>query len=223
VAQSTDTFDYAISKFGAPSQGEVLPPEFFEKYTTLLPNRLINFLKSSGTGLWIEGYFQFCHPERYKPILELILAGDSDLAPNESHLIGFSAFGKMLVWNQTHKILEIDSIYHHVLCSELFKPEPDTSDDIFIRVAISGVDSESYDTPDENGKDMFQRVRKAHGPLKYGQIYAPKLHPALGGPVTVDNFRPASALEALALSAQAGPFTLRDATKFPVRDVRQIG
>ena len=219
----SEDFEYALSKFGAPILGERAPPALFDKYQGRLPKSLLEFWEFAGFGVWLEGYFQFCNPDRYRPIVEMVLGNDLQLKAEFSHIIGFSAFGRALVWNENYRVADIDMLYHNVLCSELFKPNPKISDEINIGVAISSVDDEANDPPDESGRDMYKRVFKAHGPLKFGQIYAPKLHPALGGPVTVDNFRPASALEALALSAQAGPFTLRNATSFPVRDVRQLG
>jgi hypothetical protein len=221
--QLSDGFEYAISKFGMPVLGEKASSQLLDSYRGRIPETLIDFWQVAGFGVWLDGYFQFCNPDRYQPVLDLIFEGDKDIKPERSHLIGFSAFGHLLVWNEDLRVVDVDSIYHLVACSYFFKPKPEIKAYISLETAVSGIDDEANDPPDQDGRDMYKRVRKAHGPLKYGQIYAPKLHPALGGPVTVDNFRPASALEALALSAQAGPFTLRDATKFPVRDVRQIG
>jgi hypothetical protein len=221
--QLSDGFEYAISKFGMPVSGEKASPQLLNNYRNRVPKALVDFWEFAGFGVWLDGYFQLCDPDRYQPVLDMIFTGDKDLKPERSHLIGFSAFGHLLVWNEDYRVADIDMIYHHVLCSELFKPESKISEEINIGVAISNIDDEANDPPDQDGRDMYKRVLKAHGPLKFGQIYAPKLHPALGGPVTVDNFRPASALEALALSAQAGPFTLRSAIMYVVKDVRQIG
>ncbi len=66
------------------------------------------------------------------------------------------------------------------------------------------------DPPDQSGKPLFKHVLKACGPLTYGQIYAPRLHPALGGPIVAEAFRPVSAFEALLIAAQTGPFILHD-------------
>jgi hypothetical protein len=181
------------------------------------------FWRIAGLGIWMDGYFQFCNPDRYRPVVKIILGNDADFRPDVSHCIGFSAFGRLLVWNEGLHVVRIDTLFHHVLASDYFKPTPNISDDIKIGTALSSVDDSVNDPPDDSGKDMYKRALRAHGPLRFGQIYAPKLHPALGGPLQVDNFRPASALEALALSAQAGPFTLRSALMYQVKDVREIG
>jgi hypothetical protein len=223
VENLTEDFEYAVSKFGMPAFGEAASPELLDRYRGRLPDSLLGFWRIAGFGVWQNGYFQFCNPDRYRPVVNMIFGNDKDFSPEVSHCIGFSAFGRLLVWNQGLHVINIDTLFHHVLASDYFKPTPKVSDEIKIGTAVSSIDDSVNDPPDKNGKDMYKRALKASGPLRYGQIYAPKLHPALGGPLEVDNFRAASALEALALSAQAGPFMLRSAILYEVKDVRQIG
>ena len=66
-------------------------------------------------------------------------------------------------------------------------------------------------------------VVQDHGELEVGQIYASKLHPALGGPITIDNLRPAGALAAMTIAAQAASFTLYNTTIPSVPAVRDVG
>nr|WP_245293757.1 GAD-like domain-containing protein [Rhizobium bangladeshense] len=169
------------------------------------------------------GLFQFCNPEDYQSVLALILGGDEDLKPERTHVLGFSAFGEIVAWNEDYKTIKINMLYGRVSCSELFSPEPDMDSEITLGIAIGNVNADSYDNPDENGKPMFKRLLRAHGELEVGQIYAPKLHPALGGPITIDNLRPAGALAAMTIAAQAGSFTLYNTTIPAVPAVRDIG
>ncbi|WHO75287.1 hypothetical protein [Rhizobium sp. BT03] len=112
----------------------------------------------------------------------------------------------MVAWNEDYKVVEINMLYGRVNCPELFSPEPDMDPKITLGIAIGSVNADSYDNPDEDGKPMFKRLMLAHGELEVGQIYASKLHPALGGPITIDNLRPAGALAAMTIAAQAAPF-----------------
>jgi len=175
----------------------------------------------------MKGYFQFCHPEMYKPIIEMILEGDKDFDPEKTHAIGFSAFGRILAWNEQYHGMKIGPVDLRIGCGDYFKPQPGPVTEKMVEFtfgfALNSADSGANNLRDKDGKPMFKRVFKAHGELDFGQIYAPKLHPALGGPFMVDNFRPADAFVAMSIAAQTGPFTLYNTTIPSVPAVRYIG
>ncbi|MEP7453378.1 GAD-like domain-containing protein [Phyllobacterium sp. SB3] len=216
-------FKKALEKFGTPELGEKLSQADFSAYRGRLPDSLLQFWEQYGLGVWMKGYFQFCNPEKYRSILKFVFGNDPEFRPERSHVIGFSAFGQLLVWNEDYRTMYIDMLYHEVLCHERFKPEPEISGDVTIGIAVHGVDDEANDPPDQNGNDLYKRTLKACGELAYGQIYALRLAPALGGAILVENFRPASALAAMAISAQTAPFELRDSTTPQVKAVRLMG
>jgi len=217
------TYEYAIKKFGTPQGGEPLILADIEAYRGRLPDSFLEFWQKYGLGKWMKGYFQLCYPEKYNPIIESIFEGDKDFHPDKTHAIGFSAFGRIIAWNEQYGTIEIDVLLCRVECGDFFEPDPQTSPDVALETVIELTDAEVNDASDQHGKPMFKRVFKAHGELEFGQMYAPKLHPALGGPFTVDNFRPADALVAMSLAAQAGPFALENTTIPSVPVVRYIG
>ncbi len=155
--------------------------------------------------------------------MQKVFEGDADIKPERSHVVGFSAFGRLLVWNQDYGVTEVDLVYGRVLCDDLIEPDPDPDGYISLGVALANIDAGSFDLFDDEGHPLFNRVLKAYSELEFGQIYALKLHPALGGPVTVENFRPADAVTALTIAAQAALFTLYDSTQPHVPAVRMIG
>ncbi|MBB2682456.1 hypothetical protein N2597_27550 (plasmid) [Rhizobium sophoriradicis] len=217
------TYQNALKDFGEPLGGSRLASATLEAYRGRIPDSFLDFMRLYSAGKWLRGYFQFCNPEEYKSVLSLVLGGDQDLKPERTHVLGFSAFGELVAWNEDYKVVEINMLYGRVSCPELFSPEPDMDSNITLGIVIGSVNAESYDNPDENGKPMFKRLLLAHGELEVGQIYAPKLHPALGGPIIVDNLRPASALPAMTIAAQATPFTLYNTTIPNVPAIREVG
>ncbi|WP_026868632.1 GAD-like domain-containing protein [Inquilinus limosus] len=223
MADLSEDFKYILEKFGEPQGGEAAPASMLQAYQGRLPGSLLDFWERYGFGVWLDGYFQFCNPDVYHQVVQAILGSDPQLKADRSHLVGFSAFGHLLVWNEDYRVMDINTLYHRVLCGELFSPKPKISNGIRIGTAVAYVDDNANDPPDQDGKPMFKRVRKACGPLSYGQIYAPRLHPALGGPIVAEAFRPVSAFEALLIAAQTGPFVLYDASTPQVPAVRQIG
>jgi hypothetical protein len=217
------TYENAIKKYGEPQEGESISPDHIDTYRSHLPDTLLEFWKIYGIGKWMNGYFQFCQPTKYIPIIDMIFDGDKDFNPHKTHAIGFSAFGGILAWNEQHGVMNIDPLDLRVSCGQLFKPAPEKTPGSRLGIAVQSVDEDVYDKADENGKPMFKRALKAYGELGFGQIYAPKLHPALGGTITVDNFRPADALVAMSIGVQTGTFTLYNTTIPSVPAVRTIG
>ncbi|OLP47043.1 GAD-like domain-containing protein [Rhizobium oryziradicis] len=222
MAELFINYKRCLEKYGEPSEGELIPDEVINIYNGRIPETYLNFLRLHGTGKWLNGYFQLCNPAKYQSIISLVLENDK-IDHRKTIPLGFTSFGEILAWNIQYKLVEINILYGRVSCPELFNPDNDPDDDITLGVAIGGINTTSYDLPDHNGKPMFKRALKMHGELEFGQIYAPKLHPALGGVITVENLRPANALAAMTIAAQAGPFTLYDTTKPSVPAVRTIG
>ena len=195
----------------------------FDRYRGKIPHSLLNFWDQHGLGTWLNGYFQFCDPDKYRPVIKHIFGSDSEFIADRCHLIGFSAFGNMLIWNEDYQVTDVDVIRHLVSALRYVKPDPSLDHDIAIGVTVSAVDDPAYDAIDEDGKELFKPLLKALGPVSFGQIYAPKLYPAMGGRISFENFHKASALEALSINAQTSPFTLIDATSFNQRNLREIG
>ncbi len=222
MTKLSEDFEYALEKFGPPVGGTG-PGDFdVEHFRGKIPHSLLDFWHLRGLGVWLNGYFQFCDPDKYRPILKYIFNNDMEFKAERCHLIGFSAFGNMLIWSEDYQITDVDMIGHQVSALRYVKPDPSIKPDIAIGVAISAVDDPAYDAIDETGKDLFKRVLKAHGPVDFGQIYAPKLYPAMGGHITIENFRIASALEALSINAQSASFLLKDATSFSQKIIREF-
>ena len=216
-------FEEFVETFGPPQRGIPASIEMLDAMQGRVPQSLHDFWATHGLGLWNDGYFQMCDPVRYRSISKAVFGKDAELTAPTTHLIGFSAFGRLMFWNQTHRIVDVNILSLRVYCAHFFKPRPHIPDVITLDSAMFSIEDEVHDGIDEDGNLMFKRARKAFGPLKYDQIYAPKLHPALGGALRLDNFRPASALEALALAAQAGPFELIDNSSLPPKLVRHLG
>ena len=131
---------------------------------------------------------KFCDPDKYRPVLKYIFGNDAEFRPERSHLIGFSAFGNVLVWNEDYRVTYIDVIYHSVTALRYVKSDPSLDRDIAIGSSVSRIDDPAYDAIDENGNDLFKPLLKSLGPVGFGQIYAPKLCPAMGGRIVGREF-----------------------------------
>ncbi len=223
LTKLSEDFEYALDRFeglkGGPAPGDIDT----NRYRGKIPQSLLDFWGLHGLGTWLEGYFQFCDPDKYQPVIKEIFGNDSEFIADRCHLVGFSAFGNMLVWNEDFQVTDVDVIRHSVSALRYIKPDPSIDPDIAIGVSVSSVDDSAYDAVDEDGNDLFKPLLKALGPTGFGRIYAPKLYPAMGGSITFENFHLANALEALIINARSAPFILKDVTDFNQKIIREIG
>lgn len=223
TAALSEDYVYFLEKFGQADAAVPVPDGFRASLDKHLPADFLDFVETTGLGMWLGGYFQFCDPREYVPIVDKIFSNDKDFPGSSTHMLGFSAFGTALLWNEEHRALDLDFLNGVLTASSFFTP-PMAANNVSLGIAVTSIDLESYDAFADDGKPMFKRLARQHGRLPLGQIFAPKVHPAMGGALNPVNFRPVNALVAMSLMADAvGRFRLVDARKFPPMDVRLIG
>lgn len=218
-----EKYRYIIDRLGAPVGGRAIAESEIAPWRGRVPDQYLALIANVGIWFWYNGDFQLVEPLKYDPILRMVFGDDPDFKPDLCHVIGISAFGDMLVWSEEHHVVNIDFHFNSVRALKFFKPETKSDANSSLRISLSSLQEIPYNAYDDDGKPLFKRAVKAYGPLSFGEIYALKLHPALGGPMRLENFRRASALEALAIAAQAAPFVLKDLMARPPRIVRQLG
>ncbi len=224
-------FDYeykdVFEAIGKPAVSVPLTLNELRSLETKFPINYVKFLSVVGTGTFKDGYFQICRPNEYNSVIKLIFDQDPLIDHRIMHVIGISAFGDMLLWEENKSEVSVEQWRHWVTQFPLRDdPSADAEGNRGSRQIASAIyglatNSEQYD---ENGDELFERCLAAYGPVKPGQIYAPRLAPAFGGTTNLEDFRIVSALEAMAINAQMAPFQLMDFSEFDKPKVmRQIG
>lgn len=206
-----EDFEYCIEKFGPPANGEPLPADILSQYENIVPQSMLEFWKSYGTGLWLNGKFQLCRPDRYQGLLQLILANDPDFPASACCTLGFSAFGKLLVWNQKNFFLAIDLVNKVAFTRH---PSPECCAfpaDKEIAFGLSYVDQNSYDLYEQTDKPklLFDRALKKLGKLSFGECYGFVPAVGLGSLGILPELKKIPSLEYFAIIAQLEPIKLR--------------
>ena len=209
-----DEYEDILERFGAPQGGEAVRPEEVEDLRGILPASYLDFLVRTGTGLWMDGYFQLCRPLDYRDVVTQLFRGDPDIAPEETYTIGLSAFGKMELWNTRHQTVRVDPSFNRVICPSITRDRRSKNPERYLAIQVSSADEDALEALDENGNGLFKPLLRRDGPVPYGSIYAPRLHPALGGRRTLDNYRIAAASPALSIAVQTAPYALYDTRSF---------
>ncbi|HLP70231.1 MAG TPA: GAD-like domain-containing protein [Rhizobium sp.] len=208
-----------IEDFGAPKGGEAVD---VERYRGKVPNAVIEFWEQNGTGIIMNGYFQFCDPARYASIMKFIFDGDHEIRPEQTHVLGFGAFGTIVAWNEVHQNMSVNLVNGQVSCQALISGK--TYDpDIAVTSELMLLDDPTFDEYDADVKKLFKPARSKLGTLGVGQIYGFSPILALGGNRALASLEIYEALPHMAILAQAHDMQLMDNAPFPPRPVRLIG
>ncbi|WP_026440726.1 GAD-like domain-containing protein [Acidocella facilis] len=219
-------FAYCIKKFGPPAGGEPVPIEVREAYRGRVPESLLDFWEEYGAGLWLDGRFQLVRPDRYQSLVDMILTGDPDFPAEASVLIGYSAFGTLLIWNNRNYFLDIDLVSKIADTQHVDPTHPILPPDRALPSILGHVDSDAYDFSEhETAKPLFTRALKKCGKLSYGECYGFFPAVGLGGLGVLDEVRKVRAAEHFAIIAQLEPIELRymDTHNPKVTVLRQLG
>jgi hypothetical protein len=191
-----------------------------------LPSGLFDFWHEVGVGSWLGGKFQFCSPNQYRAIVDLIFKGDPQFQASRTHLYGYTAFGELWLWNEDYQRVEIN-------LPRLWAVSPVTSHDWTPRdpdrallAPLSRLErgaTADWREDTDAAPLLFERVRQALGELEPGECYgfAPALQ--LGGVATLEAAQRLPALEHFAILAQLGPIALVDHSGPDQRFVRALG
>lgn len=216
-----------LEVIGKPNESIRFDHTFLSTLEGKFPRNYLKFLDVVGAGTFKDGYFQICRPDQYQLVVKMIFEHDPLIDFKIMHLIGITAFGDMLLWEEDKSEITVDQ-WQHWITQHLVRTDPvaDAEGNRGSRQIAGGIyglatNSDQYD---ENGDELFERCLAAYGPVKPGQIYAPRLAPAFGGTTNLEDFRIVSALEAMAINVQMAPFQLMDFSEFDrPKVIRQIG
>lgn len=194
-------FNYFLEGFQPVIEPQSVPADIADRYRGKLPDKLLAYWSEVGWSGYADGLFWTVNPLDYEPALEAWIGGTSLMERDGYHVIARSAFGHLLFWGErTGCTLRILAPYAMASVSE-----PSFSPDEFelgVKAFFSTQDRPFYDLKDEGDKPLFERAKKALGPLKHDEMYGFVPALALGGPATLEHLQKVKAVEHLVLLAQ---------------------
>lgn len=223
MTNSSELYKPIFDKLGPLVGAEALPESKVASYRGHIPGTFIDFIKPQGFGMWLNGYWQFCDPKNYAPLASLIFGHDAEFKASETHILGFSAFGSLLAWNEKYQVVRVFIFNHSVSSIAYFNPTKNYHSDATLAIAIDQADHGVNDPGDDDGNPLFKRCLKALGPIELGQMYAPILPPAAGGSWTIDNIQIGDALVSMLIMAQWSRFKIVNSGVIPPKIIRDIG
>ena len=196
-----------VSRYGPPVNAVPMPPAELDALEGRLPPELLAFWREYGLGKWLDGKFQFCRPTDYADLVEQIFEDDPDLPPSATHMVGFSAFGQLLLWNEQYKrvVVNLPWLTARVDAFDLREPGDPTHFSITTPLSLLGHEG-SFDVfeHDDAAEPLFARTLARLGPLDLGQCYGFVPMLAFGGSAKLDRIERLDAAVHFSLLAGAG-------------------
>ena len=200
-------FNILLDAFGPPVNAVPMAPAELEALAGRLPPELLAFWREYGLGMWLDGKFQFCRPTDYADLVRQIFEDDPDLLPSATHMVGFSAMGQLLLWNEQHKRVEVDLPWLTARVDAFDARKPGGPTHFSLVTPLSHLDHEgSFDVFEQTdaAEPLFARARARLGPLDLGQCYGFVPMLALGGSAKLDRIERLDAEIHFSLLAGAG-------------------
>ncbi len=167
-------FTSLVGRYGPSADAVPMAPAELDVLAGRLPSELLAFRREYGLGSWLDGKFQFCRPADYAELVEQIFADDPELLPSATHMVGFSAFGELLLWNEQHEQVLVDLPRLVARVDAFDAREPGDPTDFPITTPLYMLDFEmSFDVfeQDNAAEPLFARALARMGPLDLGQCY----------------------------------------------------
>ena len=204
------SFERLVERYGIPEQAYRPSSAEFQALDGHVPDDLLAFWQAHGIGLWEKGRFQFCLPQRFAPVVNRIFANDCEILPNETHVIGYSAFGNLLVWNEVHQRLLIDLLMLEVDVPKLRRNKQGQDYPLTVPLVRLGASETTFDVFEdtETAEPLFKRAMAKLGALEPGQCYGFFPAPAFGGRQTLDHLQRVGAREHFSFLADLDRFRL---------------
>ncbi len=200
-------FTELVGKYGPPAHAVPIAPAELDALAGRLPSELLAFWREYGLGMWLDGKFQFCRPADYAELVEQIFENDPDLLPSATHMVGFSAFGELLLWNEQHERVLVNLPWLTARVRAFDAPEPGDPPHLLLATPLFRLGREgSFDVfeRDDAAEPLFARALARLGPLDLGQCYGFVPMLAFGGSAKLDRIERLDAEVHFSLLAGAG-------------------
>ena len=200
-----------VDGFGPPMGDGPMAPEQAARYRGRVPDALIQFWLTYGLGSWRDGLFWLCDPEPLMPVVRTLFEGDPEFDPDVIVPYFRDAFGDLIAWHPTLKVVDISFNLGEVdstdITTRVLRGRRPFDDDHAVAARVSGAvfDMRGW-VSDAAGGPVFEAVRARLGPIRADQVYAMTPHFRMGGAGAAEDFSIGGLVEYLGFLAQLSPF-----------------
>ncbi|WP_420291494.1 GAD-like domain-containing protein [Burkholderia thailandensis] len=204
-----EDFQVFIDEFGEATHRVDVPKEAIEKWRGKLPDRLLDYWGTEGWSGYSNGLIWFVDPDDYEDLVDEWLDGSPLEQIDAFHVFARTGFGKLFLFGEaTGQGVFINCATHSIFATErgLKKKNARELENSFR--AFLGVSKDSCELDDDDGKPLFKRAIKTHGPLEPDEMYGFEPAIVLGGKMDLDHLHRVKLDQHLTILRQLAPPTM---------------
>ena len=103
-----------MEDIGAPQEAIALSPEQLSFAKAHLPESFVAFLDQCGYGGFLDMGSQVVDPQKFRPLAELIFKEDKQFSAANTHIVGYTTFGKLTLWSEEHWLTDVDLLSYEM-------------------------------------------------------------------------------------------------------------
>lgn len=200
-------FNCLIDDFGEATASIQVPTESINKWTGILPDILLDYWKSEGWNSYKDGLFSLVNPDEYEDLLDMWLEGTPFEELDSYHVIAKTGFGKLFIFGENTGCNTTITCYINKIISikkNRYKKD-ERRLDLNVKSLITSLSPEDLDIDGEDGKPIFERAVRLHGPLAESEIFG--FVPAIiaGGRMDIKNIKKVDANIHLSILREFSP------------------
>jgi hypothetical protein len=185
--QLDNRFEWFLEQFGTPQLSKPAGSETLNKFTGVLPSRLLEYWSEYGFCRFKEGIFWLVNPDEYQESMDKWLKGTGILELDNFHVIARTGFGSMLLWGKkTGQSWRID-----IIDSQIFFKRNDENriakdgENISLMGFFGVISPENVNLIDvDTKKPIFEQAVKKFGSLEEDEMFTFEPALFLGGEQT---------------------------------------
>lgn len=185
--QLDDRFEWFLEQFGNPQNPKLVSDEILDKYSGILPSRLLEYWKAYGFCSFKDGLFWIVNPDDYHDTMHTWLKGTGVLEQDDFHVIARTGFGSMLLWGKkTGQSWRIDIADSQIFFKRNDEKRIEREGENASLMGFFGVISpENINQTDvHTDKPIFEQAVKKFGPLEEDEMFTFEPALFLGGEQT---------------------------------------
>jgi len=202
-----EDFAYFLEKMGPSVDRRYVPPSTIDRYRGKLPDQLLTYWEEHGWCGYADGLFWTVDPQEYEPVLEAWIGDTPFMEQDAYHIIGRSAFGKLIFWGEktgeSLLILPWDALAFPSNGSAEYIAKGHANE--AVSWFFAGLRRKDFDLDDDGQSPLFAPALKKLGRLKPDEVYGFVPAVALSGAATLANLQKVKAVEHLVILAQLAP------------------
>ena len=165
-------FEVFVKALGEATFREDVPQSSIDRYSGVLPDRLLEYWKHEGWSAYANGLFWTVDPSKYEALVEAWLSDSPYEAVDKYHIIARTGFGELHAWGETtNRDITISCPLNALIGIDKTIRSKADDGNLEMGVFFMVKDKDTLDLSDQSNKPLFKRAFKKLGHLASDEVY----------------------------------------------------